>query len=100
MDSNIATISITVSSVNDAPVAVNDTYVISEDNTLSIGAPGVLANDNDVEGDPLTAVLISGPSHASSFTLNPDGSFSYAPNPNFSGTDTFTYKANDGTVRQ
>ena len=98
VDSNIATVSITVSSVNDAPVATDDTYVITEDNTLSIGAPGVLGNDNDIEGDPLTAVLVSGPSHASSFTLNPDGYFSYAPKPNFSGSDSFTYKANDGTA--
>ena len=98
VDSNTATISITVSSVNDAPVATDDTYVISEDNTLSIGVPGVLGNDNDVDGDPLTAVLVSGPSHASSFILNPDGSLSYTPSPNFSGSDSFTYKANDGTA--
>jgi hypothetical protein len=56
----------------------------------------VLANDTDT--DSLTAVLVSGPTHASSFGLNPNGSFNYTPNPNFYGLDTFTYKANDGAI--
>jgi parallel beta-helix repeat protein len=74
-------------------------YTIPEDGTLVVGAvDGVLANDLDVDGDSLTAILVSGPSNAQSFTLNPDGSFSYTPTANFFGTDTFTYKANDGTL--
>src|SRR5262249_16806482 len=57
---------------------------------------GVLANDADVEGDLLLgATLVSGPAHGS-LTFNRDGTFSYTPNPNFNGTDTFTYKTNDG----
>ncbi|HVK11128.1 MAG TPA: tandem-95 repeat protein [Gemmataceae bacterium] len=58
---------------------------------------GVLANDGDPDGDALTAELVSGPANGS-LTLNPDGSFAYTPNPNFSGTDTFTYRAFDGTA--
>ena len=58
---------------------------------------GVLGNDSDPNGDPLTAVLVSGPANAASFTLNADGTFTYTPTANFSGTDTFTYRANDGT---
>jgi hypothetical protein len=62
---------------------------------LNVVAPGVLANDSDVDGDPITAVLVSGPSHASSFALNSDGSFHYTPALNYHGGDSFTYKARD-----
>lgn len=58
---------------------------------------GVLLNDTDVEADPLNAVLVSGPANAQSFTLNTDGTFTYVPVANFSGTDTFTYHATDGS---
>src|SRR5216117_1057216 len=57
---------------------------------------GVLTNDSDADGDALTAVLVSGPTNALAFTLNPDGSFSYTPAPNYVGPDSFTYRANDG----
>jgi PKD repeat protein len=49
----------TISAVNDPPVAVDDAYATDEDVTLSVAAPGVLANDSDADGDPLTAVLMS-----------------------------------------
>jgi VCBS repeat-containing protein len=78
-------------------VALDDAYGAPEDTALVIGAPGVLANDNDVDGDPLTAVLETGPSHGT-LTLNANGSFSYTPNANFNGTDLFTYHASDGTT--
>ena len=83
--------------MNDAPVAVNDAYSTNEDAALVVAAPGVLANDSDVDSGTLTAVLVSGPSHGT-LTLNANGSFSYTPALNFNGTDTFTYKANDGTL--
>src|SRR5262245_64550477 len=51
----------------------------------------------DVDGDPLTAVLSTVPTHGVR-TLKADGSFTYQPNTNFNGTDTFTYKASDGTT--
>src|SRR5207248_1339691 len=60
-------------------------------------SPGLLGNDTDVENDPLTAILVTGPSHGL-LTLHPDGSFTYAPNRDFNGTDSFTYKANDGQL--
>ena len=59
-------------------------------------AYGVLTNDTDPESNPLTAVLVANPTNGS-LTLNADGSFVYTPDPNFDGTDTFTYRANDGT---
>jgi hypothetical protein len=96
-DSDPATITINVLSVNDAPVAVADTYETDEDTLLDVTAPGVLENDTDADGDSLTAVLVTGVSNGS-LTLNADGSFSYTPNAEFIGTDSFTYKANDGEV--
>jgi VCBS repeat-containing protein len=91
---------IDIAAENDAPTAVNDgTYMVDEDGSLSVSAAsGVLANDVDLEGDPLTAILVAGPSNAQSFTLNSDGSFEYTPAPDFNGTDSFTYKVNDGSV--
>ena len=95
VDSNVATVTITVTPVNDAPVAVDDDYTMAEKETLTIGAPGVLANDNDVDGDTLTAILVDTVSNGT-LTLNADGSFTYTPDEYFNGTDSFTYKANDG----
>jgi VCBS repeat-containing protein len=85
----------TISAVNDPPVAVDDAYATDEDVTLSVAAPGVLANDSDADGDPLTAVLMSGPVNGT-LGLNADGSFDYTPNADFNGSDSFTYVANDG----
>jgi VCBS repeat-containing protein len=97
LDSNVATVGITVNAVNDPPIANNDAYSIAENMPLNIGAPGVLGNDTDVDDaqNTLTAVLVSGPARAGSFSLNPDGSFSYVPTASFSGTDIFTYIAQD-----
>ena len=96
-DSNVATVTITVNPINDAPVANNDSYNTNEDSALNVSAPGVLSNDTDIDSPSLTAVLVSGPNNGS-LTLNPDGWFSYTPNLNFNGSDSFTYKANDGTA--
>jgi hypothetical protein len=84
---------------NSAPVANSDSYNVNEDGTLTVNPPGVLGNDTDADGNPLTATQVGpGPSNASSFNFNPDGSFTYTPVANFFGVDTFTYKANDGTA--
>ncbi|MCX6043672.1 MAG: tandem-95 repeat protein [Chloroflexi bacterium] len=92
-----ATVSVTVTPVNDAPTATADSYSIGEDQALRVNAPGVLNNDSDIEHDPLHAVLVSGPNHGA-LTLNADGSFTYTPTANYMGTDSFTYKANDGAL--
>ncbi len=97
-DSNVATVTITITAVNDAPVAVADGYAVNEGDTLVVPAPGVLGNDTDSDSPALTAVLVSGPTHASSFALNADGSFTYVHNGGEATTDSFTYKANDGTL--
>ncbi len=88
---------ITVTDANEAPVAMDDAYSVNEDATLSVAAPGVLGNDSDADGDPLSAVLVTGPTNGA-LTLNANGSFTYAPNADFTGPDQFTYKANDGTA--
>jgi large repetitive protein len=98
LDSNTVTVSISISAVNDAPVAVNDGYGVNEGATLTVSAPGVLGNDTDAENNALTAVLVSGPAHAASFSLNADGSFAYVHNGSETTTDSFTYRANDGTA--
>jgi hypothetical protein len=91
-----ATVSVTVTPVNDPPVATPDSYTMNQDTTLTVAAPGALANDNDIDGDPLNAVLVTSPAHGTLTPLAADGSISYTPNPGFVGTDSFTYKANDG----
>src|SRR5437879_3671379 len=74
--SNVATVSLTISPVNDPPVAVNDSYSTNEDTPLTVPAVGVLGNDRDVDGDPLSAVLVTNVSHGT-LTFNTDGSFRY-----------------------
>ncbi len=83
----MATVYLTVYSV---PVANDDSYTVDAGKTLTVSAAnGVLANDTNADGNTFTAVLFYGPS--GTLTLNPDGSFSYTPNPGFVGTDSFTY---------
>jgi len=91
-----ASVAVTVTPVNDAPVAVNDAYSTNEDTAGAANAAGgVLANDSDANGDPLSVSLVSDVSNGS-LTLNSDGSFSYTPDANFNGTDSFTYEVSDG----
>ncbi|MEJ2706816.1 MAG: Ig-like domain-containing protein [Anaerolineales bacterium] len=95
--SNIATVSITINAINDPPVAVDDAYTTEQGTRLDVAPAGVLANDGDVDGDGLSAALVSGVSNGT-LTLNEDGSFSYTPEAGFTGTDGFTYIANDGVL--
>jgi VCBS repeat-containing protein len=94
VDSNVATVTITVNAVNHIPIAENDTYAVNEDEVLTVASPGILSNDSDGDNDPLTVVKVSDPAHGS-LVLNSNGSFTYTPNANFNGNDSFTYKAND-----
>ena len=57
----------------------------------------VKANDTDVDGDPLTTSVVTGPAKGA-VSHNVDGSFTYTPTTNFTGTDTFTYRVSDGTA--
>ncbi|MCA9214031.1 MAG: tandem-95 repeat protein, partial [Planctomycetales bacterium] len=81
---------------NASPETVDDAYTVEENNELKVDVnSGVLANDTDPDGDPLTATLLNQATNGS-VTLSSDGSFTYTPNDDFSGDDTFTYSASDG----
>ena len=82
---------------NVAPVANPDTYTTQRNLAMTIDAPGVLGNDTDGNSDPLTAVNPSTPSHGD-LTLNANGSFTYTPDTDYTGDDSFTYQANDGAL--
>lgn len=83
--------------LNGPPVADPDNYSTNEDAVLNIAAPGVLDGDMDVDGDDLTAVLDTSTSNGG-LTFSSDGSFSYTPDADYCGLDSFTYHANDGTA--
>jgi hypothetical protein len=95
-NSGVANVTITVNAAkNVPPQAFRDAYVTNEGEPLVVAAPGVLGNDTDADGDPLTAVLQAGPVNGN-LNFSEDGGFTYTPAAGFSGTDSFTYKANDG----
>jgi VCBS repeat-containing protein len=94
LDSEVVTVSIVVKPVNDKPVAVADSAFLQEDGSVDIN---VLASDTDVDGDTLSAQLVEGPAHGT-VTLNENGTFTYVPDANYHGTDTFTYRPFDGAA--
>ena len=95
LTSNVATVTIGVTAA--APIAVNDTYTVAHDRTLTVTHGGVLANDDDPDGHLLTASLVSSPQHGTlAFTAN--GTFTYTPAAGYYGTDSFTYQDTDGTL--
>ena len=84
---------------NNTPVGAANAYGSTNKVTLTVAAPGVLANDAD--GDSLTAftgrraLLLSGPAKGT-LILNANGSFTYKSKPGLVGVDSFTYTADDG----
>ena len=96
-----ANVTVTVRAVNQAPVSVNDAYNTAQDTPLSVPAPGVLSNDSDPNSNPITVVdpRTNAPtSQNGTVTLNSNGSFTYTPASGFSGDDSFTYRATDGSL--
>ena len=87
-------VSITVTPVNDAPIAVADVYTVNEDNTLN---NDVLKNDSEVENQPMTVSLVSNTSNGN-LTLNGTGDFVYIPAVNYFGTDSFSYSVCDDST--
>jgi hypothetical protein len=84
-----------VDAVNVSPLIADDDYTTAANSSLTVPAPGVLANDLDLLGPNLGATLVASPTHGS-LSLAADGSFSYTPAANYSGADTFVYRATDG----
>ena len=72
-------------------------YVVPDGQRIAAEVEGVLANDTDFQGDPLTASLDSGPANGI-LALDPTGAFTYTPDPGFVGSDSFTYTASDSAV--
>ena len=94
-NSNTATVSLTVNpAVSQPPVANNDTYTATENTTLTVAAPGVLANDTAPQGQALTSQITTQPAHGT-VTLNDNGSFNYTPTAGYTGPDSFTYTDQD-----
>src|SRR5207244_1317391 len=96
-NSGTATVSLTITNVIRPPVANNDSYGLNKNSSLTIAAPGVLANDSDLDGNPMTAVLVSGSAHGT-LNLSTNGGFTYTPTSNYFGADGFTYQVNDGVT--
>lgn len=95
--SNLATVSVNVTPVNDAPVTVADSYSGPTGTSLIVNRPGVLTNDYDVDGDTIRTILDSTTINGT-LTLWQGGAFNYTPNPGYIGPDSFTYHAFDGTL--
>jgi adhesin/invasin len=80
------------------PTAQDDNYSATRGVPLTVGAgDGVLANDSDPDGDPMTAAVVDGPDRGT-LTFNPDGSFVYTSSADFFGSDSFTYQVTAGGV--
>ena len=78
----------------EAPIAVDDSYDVAHNTLRTVPVPGVLDNDSDGDGDPMTASLVGDVSNGT-LNLGADGSFTYMPDPGFGGTDEFSYVAKD-----
>jgi len=85
-----------IASTPQAPIASADAYEVDENSLFTHAAPGVLANDSDVNGDPMEATLVSSPTHGTLLSFSSNGAFVYQPNTDFIGTDSFTYEVSDG----
>ena len=82
--------------MNDCPAAADDAYNALKNTPLKVSAPGVLSNDADPEGNPITVASNTQPSHGT-VAMNSNGSFTYTPQADYCGPDSFTYKATDGS---
>ena len=92
IDSEIVIVSITVTSINDTPTADSKSITVVEDSTNN----SITLSGTDLDGDTLTYTIDTSPTNGT-VTIT-DNIASYSPNPNYNGVDSFTYKANDGTI--
>ena len=89
LDSNTATVTITINQVNDAPFAVDQQFSVTEDSSQALILTG-----SDVEGDPITFSVVSNPAHGTLSGTPPN--LTYTPTADYSGADSFTFQTNDG----
>jgi Ca2+-binding RTX toxin-like protein len=86
---------LSIANTNDAPTATNDNLATNEDVPLTINAATLLGNDVDVDlGDSLSITAVTQPGQGQ-LIANGDGTYSYTPNANYNGTDSFTYTIRD-----
>jgi cysteine-rich repeat protein len=90
------TVTVTVTAVNDAPVAVDDAATTAEDTVLVVTGASLAANDTDVEGSTLTVTAVGGASNGT--VALAAGTVTFTPSANFAGTASFTYTVSDGTL--
>ena len=83
-----------ITPVNDMPESIAESYSVLFGETFE-STTSVLANDADIDGDALEAILLTPPENGR-VTLRSDGTFEFEPDQGFFGTDSFTYIANDG----
>src|SRR5204862_5924279 len=86
-----ATVNVTITAVNDAPVAADQAVTTDEDT-----AKAITLSATDVEGSPLTYAIVTGPVHGTLSGTAPN--LTYTPAANYDGTDSFTFKPNDGEL--
>nr|WP_290226527.1 cadherin-like domain-containing protein [Trichocoleus desertorum] len=92
----VATVTLTVASANDLPIANANSFSFDEDGTLTITADDLLSNDTDVDGNSLLITNFT-PTQNGRLVDRGANTFVYTPDPNFNGTDFFTYTITDGT---
>ena len=92
VDSEPATVSITVTAVNDLPVANDQSVEVGQ----NMPQHPITLTANDADGDSLTYLLVSNPSNGQLSGTPPN--LTYTPNADYDGADSFTFKVNDGTV--
>ena len=90
-DSNLATVSITVNHINHPPVAQNQSLTVMTDSSISI-----ILSATDLDGDTLSCQIVTQPAHGLLSGTPP--SIAYTPGPGYSGSDSFTFKVNDGKL--
>lgn len=90
-------VTVTVTGLNDAPIAVGDTLNATENTPLTLPNSALTDNDTDVDVETLRPAVVTPPTNGS-ITLHPNGTFTYTPNAGYNGSDSFTYAAYDGTA--
>ncbi len=90
-------VTIQVLNVNEAPVAIGESYSIRTDQIVNVSAPGLLSNDFDIDGDTLFPIIMSGPANGT-IVVGSNGQLIYQPRAAFFGTDSFQYVVSDGSL--
>lgn len=97
-DSASATVTITITPVNDAPIALANSYTTNEDTVLTIYYSSFLSNDSDIDGDTLTVSAVFNPVHGTVVNAISENKVIFTPETNYSGATNFDYTITDGAL--